>query len=164
METVVDDIEEQLKDYPMPYGYSYSFEGQHKELTKAYNDLGLALILALVFVFIILASQFESFIYPFVVMLSVPLSFSGAALFLLLSGKSLSVPALVGGIVLAGIVVNNAIVLVDYINTLRKDGIEREEAILMTTSITVLGLILLAFIPVVYTMFDDFKKSKKEMR
>lgn len=155
METVINEIENKLKEYKMPYGYSYGFEGQYKQLTKAYSDLTLALILALVFVYIILAAQFESFIYPFIVMLSVPLSFSGASLFLLLSGKTLSVPAIVGGIVLAGIVVNNAIVLVDYINTLRRSGMERDAAvlkagptrfrpILMTTLTTVLGLIPLA--------------------
>ena len=157
MESVIGELEEKLLDYPMPQGYSYSFEGQHKQLVSAYKDLTLALILAVVFVFIILASQFESFIYPFIIILSIPLSFSGAALFLLLSGKTLSVPALVGGIVLAGIVVNNAIVLVDYINTLRRDGMDRDDAvklagptrlrpILMTTLTTVLGLLPLAVI------------------
>lgn len=157
MESVIGELEEKLLDYPMPRGYSYSFEGQHKQLVSAYKDLTLALILAVVFVFIILASQFESFIYPFIIILSIPLSFSGAALFLLLSGKTLSVPALVGGIVLAGIVVNNAIVLVDYINTLRRDGMDRDDAvklagptrlrpILMTTLTTVLGLLPLAVI------------------
>lgn len=155
METVIAEIEDKLQEYKMPYGYTYGFEGQYKQLTKAYSDLTLALILALVFVYIILAAQFESFMYPFVVMLSVPLSFSGASLFLLISGKTLSVPAIVGGIVLAGIVVNNAIVLIDYINTLRRNGMERDRAvleagptrfrpILMTTLTTVLGLIPLA--------------------
>lgn len=204
METVINEIENKLKEYKMPYGYSYGFEGQYKQLTKAYSDLTLALILALVFVYIILAAQFESFIYPFVVMLSVPLSFSGASLFLLLSGKTLSVPAIVGGIVLAGIVVNNAIVLVDYINTLRRSGMERDAAvlkagptrfrpILMTTLTTVLGLIPLAlrrgegseiqspmavavigglffstlltlvFIPVMYIVFDNLRKTKEDI-
>lgn len=155
MESVIVDIDELLNDYPLPHGYTYSFEGQHKQLVKAYNDLTVALILAVVFVFIILASQFESFMYPFIIILSIPLSFSGAALFLLLSGKHLSVPAIVGGIVLAGIVVNNAIVLVDYINTLRKGGMDRDIAvrtagpvrlrpILMTTLTTVIGLLPLA--------------------
>src|SRR5699024_12082679 len=149
---VIDDIEEKLKDYSMPNGYSYSFEGQYEQLQKAYKDLTIALILALVLVFLILAAQFESFRYPFIVILSVPLAFSGGALGLLLSGKTLSVPAIVGAIILAGIVVNNAIVLVDYINTLRREGIEMEDAImkagntrlrpiLMTTLTTVLGLI-----------------------
>src|SRR5699024_6187496 len=106
---VIDDIEEKLKDYSMPNGYSYSFEGQYEQLQKAYEDLTIALILALVLVFLILAAQFESFRYPFIVILSVPLAFSGGALGLLLSGKTLSVPAIVGAIILAGIVVNNAI-------------------------------------------------------
>jgi len=203
MESVVKDIEAKIADYDMPYGYDYSFQGQHEQLTKAYNDLGLSLVLAIVLVFIILASQFESFIYPFVIMLSVPLSFSGAALALLLTGKSLSVPAVVGALILAGIVVNNAIVLVDYINTLRRKGVSRDEAvlkagptrlrpILMTTLTTVLGLIPLAigkgegselespmavavigglllstlltlvFIPVMYSIADDFKNRFKK--
>jgi HAE1 family hydrophobic/amphiphilic exporter-1 len=155
VESVIDDIDQVLRDYPMPHGYSFTYEGQHKQLREAYSDLTLAMILAIVFVFLILASQFESFKYPFIIILSIPLAFSGGALGLLLTGNTLSVPAIVGWLILSGIVVNNAIVLVDYINTLRKEGMSREEAILkagptrlrpilMTTLTTILGLLPMA--------------------
>lgn len=139
----------------MPYGYSFSYEGQHKQLQDAYSDLRLAMALAILFVFLILASQFESFKHPFIIILSVPLAFSGGALGLLITGNTLSVPAIVAWLILSGIVVNNAIVLVDYINTLKESGMSTEEAILkagptrlrpilMTTLTTVLGLMPMA--------------------
>jgi HAE1 family hydrophobic/amphiphilic exporter-1 len=103
----------------------------------------------------VMAAQFESLLHPFTIMFSLPLAFTGSALGLVLTGRALSVPAFIGVIMLAGIVVNNAIVLVDYINTLRGRGMDRLEAILkagptrlrpilMTTLTTILGLIPLA--------------------
>ncbi|WP_206811053.1 efflux RND transporter permease subunit [Paradesulfitobacterium ferrireducens] len=149
------DIEGKLKAYPMPEGYTYEMGGENKELNDAFKDLSLALVLAVILVYMILASQFESLLHPVTIMMSVPLGFSGGMLGLFIARKALSVPAFIGMIMLAGIVVNNAIVLVDYINTRRKRGEERSEAIvnagpirlrpiLMTTLTTVLGLIPLS--------------------
>ncbi len=155
LKTISDEVQIKLDNYDMPRGYTYEFGGENEELTEAFSDLFLALILAVVLVFMILASQFESLLHPFTIMLSVPIAFAGGALGLFLTGETLSVPGLIGFIILAGIVVNNAIVLVDYINTRRQDGEERNEAIknagpirlrpiLMTTLTTVLGLFPLA--------------------
>ena len=155
MGSVSNDIETKLAEYDMPKGYSYEFTGENEDLKNAFSDLGLALVLAVVLVFMILASQFESLLHPFAIMLSVPMAFAGGALGLFITGKALSVVALIGFIMLAGIVVNNAIVLIDYINTRRSNGEERKEAIvnagptrlrpiLMTTLTTVLGLVPLA--------------------
>lgn len=155
LKSISEDIEAKLSQYHLPEGYSYELGGENKELNDALKDLSMALVLAVVLVFMILASQFESLLHPFTIMLSVPLAFSGGALGLFLTGKALSVPAFIGVIMLAGIVVNNAIVLVDYINTRRKQGEERNEAIvnagpirlrpiLMTTLTTALGLVPLA--------------------
>jgi HAE1 family hydrophobic/amphiphilic exporter-1 len=155
LQSVSRDIEEKLSEYDMPEGYLYEMGGQNKELTESFSDLFLALVLAVVLVYMILASQFESLLYPFTIMLSVPLAFAGGALGLFITGRPLSVPGLIGAIILAGIVVNNAIVLVDYINTRRRNGESRREAIvnagpirlrpiLMTTLTTVLGLTPLA--------------------
>ena len=149
------DIEHQLERYDMPKGYSYELSGENEEINKAFKDLALALILAVILVYMVLASQFESLLYPFMIMLSVPLALAGGIFGLVITRRSLSVVAFIGFIMLAGIVVNNAIVLVDYINTRRKAGEGREEAILnagpirlrpilMTTLTTVLGLIPLA--------------------
>lgn len=153
--SVVEDIETKIDDYNMPRGYSYDIGGQNEQLQESFSDLGLALILAIVLVYMILASQFESLLHPFTIMLSVPLAIGGGALGLFLTGRTLNVTSLIGAIMLAGIVVNNAIVLIDYINTRRADGEERLEAItnagpvrlrpiLMTTLTTVLGLLPIA--------------------
>ena len=121
-------------------------------MIDAFQQLGLALVLAIILIYMVMAAQFESLIYPFIIMFTIPLAFSGGALGLFLTGRSLGVTALIGVIILSGIVVNNGIVLIDYINTLRKHGMERREAIetagpirlrpiLMTTLTTILGLI-----------------------
>lgn len=149
------EISEKLSEYTMPFGYSYEFGGQQKDMQEAFADLSLALLLSILLVYMILASQFESLLQPFIIMMSVPFALTGAFLGLFFTGKSLSLPAFIGLIVLAGIVVNNAIVLIDFINQQRKANVERKTAIinagktrlrpiLMTTSTTVLGLTPLA--------------------
>lgn len=153
--SVNSDIERQLEEYKMPKGYSYELGGENEEAMEAFKSLGLALVLAIILVYMVLASQFESLLYPFMIMLSVPLAIAGGVFGLIVTRRALSVIAFIGFIMLAGIVVNNAIVLVDYINTRRRAGEERNLAILnagpirlrpilMTTLTTVLGLIPLA--------------------
>ncbi len=152
LNSIVTDVEARLQGYTMPDGYSYSIGGENEEMIDAFQQLGLALALAIVLIYMVMAAQFESLIYPFIIMFTIPLAFSGGALGLFLTGRSLGVTALIGVIILSGIVVNNGIVLIDYINTLRKQGMERREAIetagpirlrpiLMTSLTTILGLI-----------------------
>jgi HAE1 family hydrophobic/amphiphilic exporter-1 len=152
LNSITSDIEIKLEEYDMPEGYSYYMGGEREEMLDAFNQLTQALILAVILIYMVMAAQFESLIYPFIIMFTIPLAFSGGALGLFLTGRSLGVTALIGAIILAGIVVNNGIVLVDYINVLRKEGKTREEAILlagpvrlrpilMTTLTTVLGLV-----------------------
>lgn len=156
LKSITDDITKKLAAYNMPDGYSYQFGGEQQELTEAFADLALALILAVILVYMIIASQFESLLHPLTIMLSVPLALAGGALGLFITRRALSVVSLIGVIMLAGIVVNNAIVLVDYINTRRNSGEDRRTAIvnagpirlrpiLMTTLTTVLGLIPMSF-------------------
>ncbi|WP_049765132.1 efflux RND transporter permease subunit [Alkaliphilus metalliredigens] len=170
LRSVTDDIGTKLADYDMPEGYSYEFGGQEQELNDAIADLSLALGLAVILIYMILAAQFESLLHPFTIILSVPLAFAGGALGLFVTGRSLSVPAFIGVIILAGIVVNNAIVLADYINTLWLEGKDRAEAITIgegaeiqapMATVVIGGLLLstvltLVLIPVVYTIVDDF--------
>ncbi|WP_053956615.1 efflux RND transporter permease subunit [Inediibacterium massiliense] len=155
LKSVTDDIKRKLDDYNLPSGYRYNFTGQQQDMIEAFSSLVKALILSIILVYMILASQFESLLHPFTVMLSVPFALSGGFIGLFLTHRALSVPAFIGIIMLAGIVVNNAIVLVDYINQLRQTGVARTEAIqkaastrfrpiLMTTLTTVLGLLPLA--------------------
>ena len=125
--------------------------GQSDELEVSYRSLRLAIILAIFLVYVVMAAQFESLVHPFVILTSVPLALVGIVGSLFLTQKPLSVLALIGAVMLAGIVVNNAIVLVDAINRRRREGETRDVAlveagrerlrpILMTTTTTVLGL------------------------
>lgn len=135
----------------LPPGYAIRFGGVSELIDDAKDDLFLALFLAICLVYLVLAAQFESFVHPFSIMLAVPLAMVGAIVALWATGANLGVPSLIGMIVLAGIVVNNAIVFVDYINLQRRRGYEIREAvlragrirlrpILMTAATTILGL------------------------
>jgi HAE1 family hydrophobic/amphiphilic exporter-1 len=121
-------------------------------MDEGFQELGLALALAVALVYMVMAAQFESLLHPFIIMAAVPLAATGALLALLLAGRPLGVTAMIGLIMLAGIVVNNAIVLVDYANQLRRRGMAAREAvleaatvrlrpILMTAATTVLALL-----------------------
>lgn len=150
--SVVDDIEERLSHMNLPEGYTYTVAGQAQEMEEAFVDLGIALIFAVFLVYAVMAVQFESFLYPFVIMFAIPTSAIGVILGLLVTDISISVPAIIGVTMLAGVVVNNSILLVDYTNVLRRRGVERMEAIveagrsrlrpiLMTSLTTVLALV-----------------------
>lgn len=149
---VVKDIQRNLRDFHLPSGYTLEYAGSNQEMVEAFVNLALALVLAIVLVYMVMASQFEALLHPFVIMFSIPPTFIGISLGLFLTGRNFGVTAFIGVIMLAGIVVNNAIVLVDYVNTLRSRGVEKIEAlmeagqtrfrpILMTTLTTVLALI-----------------------
>lgn len=148
-------IQTKLDDYPLPSGYVFEMGGENEEMVKSFMDLGMALVLAVVLIYMILAAQFESLIHPFTIIFSLPMGFSGGMLGLFITGSSISVPAFIGLILLTGIVVSNAIVLVDYINKRREMGDNREEAIenagpvrlrpiIMTSLTTALGLVPMA--------------------
>ncbi|MGB5354398.1 MAG: efflux RND transporter permease subunit [Woeseia sp.] len=140
---------------PTPPGILVSVSGQNEEMEESFTSMKFALALAVFLVYLVMASQFESLIHPLVIMFTIPLALVGAVLALLVTGTTLNVVAFIGVIMLAGIVVNNAIVLVDLINQLRLQGMERIEAIreagrtrlrpiLMTTLTTALGLLPMA--------------------
>jgi HAE1 family hydrophobic/amphiphilic exporter-1 len=154
--SVVEEIQVELTQIPLPEGFALSIGGQNEEMSRSFDSMKLALGLAVFLVYLVMASQFESFLHPLVIMATIPLGLVGSALGLLITGQAISVVVLIGLIMLAGIVVNNAIVLVDYINHLRRQehmakkaavlqaGIVRFRPILMTTSTTVLGLLPMA--------------------
>ena len=140
---------------PMPTGLVARLAGQNEEMAVSFRSLQLALLLAVFLVYLVMASQFESLLHPFVIMFTIPLALIGAVFALWITGSTLSVVVFIGLILLAGIVVNNAIVLIDFINQLREKGMEKLEAIveagrsrlrpiMMTTLTTVLGLLPLA--------------------
>ncbi|MBS4008709.1 MAG: efflux RND transporter permease subunit, partial [Clostridium sp.] len=152
---VVADINRELAQLSLPSGYSVEFVGEQQQMAESFASLGMALLLAILLVYMIMAAQFESLLHPFIIMFALPPTFVGVVLSLALTGRTLNVPAFIGVIMLAGIVVNNAIVLVDYINKLRERGNSCREAILlagpvrlrpilMTTLTTVLGMLPMA--------------------
>lgn len=149
---VSNDLRTILQGINWPKDYYYELGGQNRELEVSYQSLNFALALAIFLVYVVMACQFESILHPFLVIFSVPLAFVGVIYALLWTQIDLSIMVFLGGIVLAGIVVNNAIVLVDYVNQLRARGVPKREAvvmagtvrlrpILMTTITTVLGLL-----------------------
>jgi len=150
------DIQTRLVGLTLPEGYLLETGGQAQDMAESFGSLGTALILSVILVFMVMVALFESLFQPFIIMFSLPPTFIGVIMGLLVTGHRLSVTALIGAIMLVGIVVNNAIVLVDYINTLRKRGYERDQAILeagpvrlrpiiMTALTTVLALLPMAF-------------------
>jgi len=152
---VIQDANQQLEKLVLPEGYRYEFSGQNRDMQESFIELAQALVLSIILVYMIIAAQFESLLMPLAVMFSVPFSLIGVVLGLLLADKSLNVLSYIGIIMLVGIVVNNSIVLIDYINKLRKEGMDRNEAIilggetrlrpiLMTMFTTVLALVPMA--------------------
>lgn len=144
-----------LSEMNLPRGVQISFGGQSEEMDRSYQSLIIALSLAIFMVYLVMASQFESLLQPFIILFSIPLAVTGAIFALYLTGTELSVVVFLGLIMLAGIVVNNAIVLLDKINQLRLDGVDKIKAIkeaaesrlrpiLMTTFTTTLGMLPLA--------------------
>ncbi|GAA5415829.1 swarming motility protein SwrC [Paraliobacillus ryukyuensis] len=145
-------IEEKLDSMTLPEGYTTSIGGQAEDMVEAFSDLGLALVLSIFLVYAVMAVQFENFLFPFIIMFSMPATVVGIFGGLFITNTPLSITAFIGIIMLAGIVVNNAIVLVDYINILRERGMSRYEAILeagtsrmrpilMTTLTTILAMV-----------------------
>jgi HAE1 family hydrophobic/amphiphilic exporter-1 len=139
----------------LPLGYEWHIGGQRQEMETSFESMKLAILLAIFMVYLVMASQFESLIHPLVILFSIPLALIGLIITLVVTDTSISIVVLIGAILLAGIVVNNAIILVDYTNQLRREGIPKLEAlkragqvrlrpILMTTATTVLGLFPMA--------------------
>jgi HAE1 family hydrophobic/amphiphilic exporter-1 len=150
-----EELEGILAETRIPVGFTARLSGQNEEMQVSFKSLQFALLLAIFLVYLIMASQFESLLHPFVIIFTIPLALIGAILALFVTGATVSVVVFIGLIMLAGIVVNNAIVLVDLINQLRHKGKTKIEAILeggatrlrpilMTTLTTALGLLPLA--------------------
>ena len=140
----------------LPSNYRIVFSGEQEEMNKSFRSLIFALFLAVLLVYMIMAAQFESLLHPFLILFTLPMGITGAVWALFLTGQTLNVISVIGMVVLAGIVVNDAIVKIDYTNQLRKKGAGLREAImeasrvrlrpiLMTTVTTVFGLLPMSF-------------------
>jgi hydrophobic/amphiphilic exporter-1 (mainly G- bacteria), HAE1 family len=157
MGSVIEDIRGRLQQIPLPRDFAILFGGDYEEQQKAFSELMLALVLAIFLVYLVMAAQFESFLDPLIVLFSIPMAVIGVVVTMIVTATIFSLQAFIGCIMLAGIVVNNAILLVDYTNQLRRQekmplfeaialaGSRRLRPILMTTLTTVLGLLPLSF-------------------
>ena len=155
MAAVAADVRTVLSNQTMPAGVTASLSGQEEEMQRSLRSMVMAMALAVFLVYLVMASQFESFLHPFVIIFSLPLGAVGVVAALALTGQTINVVALIGAVMLAGIVVNNAIVLVDAVNQRRRAGMPLEAAlieagshrlrpILMTSATTVFGLLPMA--------------------
>jgi len=156
--SVVADIKSRLKplESSLPPGYSIAYKGDYENMQETFQQLRLALILAVILIYMVMASQFESLVHPFTIMFTIPLAGIGVVWMLLLLGKTLSMVSFLGVIILTGIVVSNGIVMVDYINQCREGGMKIREAIvegcktrlrpvLITAGATIFGMIPMGF-------------------
>lgn len=152
---VSSDVQKKLDGYQLPVGCEMHMSGEDETINEAMQQVGLMLLLALVFMYLIMVAQFQSLLSPFIVMFTVPLAFTGGFFGLFLTGNPVSVIAMIGFVMLCGIIVNNGIVLVDYTNQLRIEGMEKHQAlveagrtrlrpVVMTAMTTVFGLFSMA--------------------
>ncbi len=150
------DVEAKLSGYELPSGCRLVFSGENEMIVDAMEQIMLMLILAVLFMYLIMVAQFQSLLSPFIIMFTIPLAFTGGFMGLYISGSEVSVIALIGFVMLAGIIVNNGIVLIDYMNQLRESGMEKRQAILtagrtrlrpvlMTALTTILALSTMVF-------------------
>ena len=155
LNSVVVDIKSSLSGMSLPMGYYIEHGGSYEDMRESQLQLALAFLLGALLVYMIIAAEFDSLIHPLTIMLSVPFAFTGSIWALYLAGITLSVNSAIGIIMLAGIIVNNGIVLIHYVNQLRDEGMEIKEAlveagatrlrpILMTTATTILALVPMA--------------------
>lgn len=152
---VINKVKDIMPTLELPLGYSYKFAGQAQTMQDSFAEIAKALLLAIVLIYMVLGAEFESFIHPLTIMLSLPFSLIGAILGLLIAGQTLNIMSLIGVIMLMGLVTKNAILLVDYANQLRSEGIGVKQAlleagsvrlrpILMTTAAMIFGMMPIA--------------------
>jgi HAE1 family hydrophobic/amphiphilic exporter-1 len=148
-------LQSKLDNYELPEGYSLDMTGENETINESMNQLMLMMLLAVIFVYLIMVAQFQSLLSPFIIMFTIPLAFTGGFLSLYFTGSELSVIAVIGFVMLAGVIVNNGIVMVDYTNQLRREGMSKKDALLdagitrlrpvmMTALTTIIAMIPLA--------------------
>lgn len=155
IEEAVKETKNILSTYEIPSGYRIKYGGEIEQMIEAFSQMALALVVAILLVYMVMAAQFESLLNPFIIMFTIPLAFIGAVLLLFVTGVNIGITAFIGFIMLSGIIVNNGIVLIDYINKLKNEGKSTREAILetgpvrlqpilMTALTTIIGLVPMA--------------------
>lgn len=148
---VGDKVQKAVRDYELPEGYSVEMTGEDESINEAMEQLVLMLILAIAFIYLIMVAQFQSLRAPFIILFTVPLAMTGGFGALLITNNVLSIISMIGFIMLVGIIVNNGIVMVEYINQLRKEGVDKREAI-VTAGKTRLRPILMTALTTIFAM------------
>lgn len=146
---VSDDIETKLAEYNAPEGYTVSIGGEQEIINATFADLFLMLALAVAFIYLIMVAQFQSLLSPFIVMFTIPLAFTGGLLGLIVTGSPVSIVAFIGLIILTGVVVNNGIVFVDYINILRRSGMAKKDAIIRAGVVRLRPIVMTALTTII---------------
>jgi len=159
--SVVREIKSRLAGFErtLPPGYFLEYGGSYEQMQEAFLILAGAFTLAILLVYMVMASQFEHFTHPFIIMFTVPLGIIGVILGLFITGRTLSIAVLIGVIMLAGIAVNNGIVMIDYINQLIKRGIDKREAILQGATTRLRAIVLTALTTILGTLPMAFSRS-----
>lgn len=150
------EVESKLESYEAPEGITIEISGESETVNEALQDMLLMILLAIVLIYLVMVAQFQNLVSPFIVLLTIPLAFTGGLLALFISGEEISIICLMGFLVLSGVIVNNGIVFVDYVNQLRLGGMEKKDAlietgktrmrpILMTAMTTILAMSTMAF-------------------
>ncbi len=153
---VGDEVNKAIADFELPEGYSIEMTGENETINEAMEQLMLMLILAVAFIYLIMVAQFQSLKAPFIILFTIPLALTGGFLALFLTNSEISIIAMIGFVMLVGIIVNNGIVMVEYINQLRREGMDKKQAIviagktrlrpiLMTAMTTILAMSTTAF-------------------
>ena len=146
---VSSEIQNLLSDYNAPDGYNVKMGGEQEMINDAFGDLFLMLALGIAFIYLIMVAQFQSLLSPFIVMFTIPLAFTGGFLALMATGSPVSIVAFIGLIILTGVVVNNGIVFVDYINILRDAGLTKSEAILRAGNVRLRPIVMTALTTII---------------
>lgn len=146
------DVKSAIEKYDCPDGYSINMTGEDETINEAMEQLYLMLLLAVIFVYMIMVAQFQSLLSPFIIMFTIPLAFTGGFLALFFTGSEISIIAMIGFVMLAGIIVNNGIVMVDYTNQLRREGMSKHDA-LIEAGVTRLRPILMTAMTTIFAMF-----------
>lgn len=141
---VGNDIEAAIDDYELPEGYHIEFAGENETINSTMEDLVKMIALAIIFIYLIMVAQFQSLRSPFIVLFTLPLAFTGGLLALWISGCDLSIIAMLGFLILSGVVVNNGIVFVDCVNQFKEEGMMQKQALLMSGKIRIRPIIMTA--------------------
>ena len=142
-------IQDKLSDYNTPDGYRVNMGGEQEMINDTFMDLFLMLALAVAFIYLIMVAQFQSLLSPFIVMFTIPLAFTGGFFALMVTGSPVSIVAFIGLIILTGVVVNNGIVFVDYINILRESGMDKKEAIIRAGNVRLRPIVMTALTTII---------------